>query len=165
MKRTLAIILSALALQACGIYSFTGTSIDPDVHTISIEYIENKAQTINPSLSNDITEALRTKYKRMTRLEEVETDGDLILTGKITGYAVSATAISATEQAAQNRLTVTIQIDFENTKHPEQNVNQSFTNYADFDATNSLAAVESTLCAEIIDKLVEDIFNATVAQW
>lgn len=165
MKKALATIICALVLQACGIYSFTGTSIDPDVNTISIEYITNKAQTVNPSLSNEITEALRTKYKRMTRLEEVETDGDLTVTGSITNYTVSATAISANEVAAQNRLTITVQIDFENVKHPEQNVSQSFSNYADFDAMTSLAAVESTLCAEIVEKLVEDIFNATVAQW
>lgn len=165
MKKALATIICALVLQACGIYSFTGTSIDPDVNTISIEYITNKAQTVNPSLSNEITEALRTKYKRMTRLEEVETDGDLTVTGSITNYTVSATAISANEVAAQNRLTITVQIDFENVKHPEQNVSQSFSNYADFDAMASLADEESSLCAEIVEKLVEDIFNATVAQW
>ncbi|MCQ2177797.1 MAG: LPS assembly lipoprotein LptE [Bacteroidales bacterium] len=166
MKRTISLILGALMLVACSVsYSFSGTSIEPDVNTIEIELFDYKALTVNPSLRNDLTEAVRNQFRRMTRLEQVEADGDLTLTGTITGYNVSATAITAQEQAAQNRLTIAVEIEFTNKMHPEDNVKQSFSQYADFDATNSLASVESTLCAEIIDKLVEEIFNATVAQW
>ena len=79
---------------------------------------------------------------------------------------VSATAITANEVAAQNRLTVTVRVNFTNRKHSEDDFeNQTFSAYADYDSTNSLDAVESSLCTEIIDKLIEDIFNATVAQW
>ena len=84
----------------------------------------------------------------------------------MSGYDVKATAVTADEQAAQNRLTVTVKIDFANKKYPEDDVsNKSFSAYEDFDATMSLDAVEATLCETIIEKLVEDIFNATVAQW
>ena len=79
---------------------------------------------------------------------------------------MSAAAITANEVAARNKLTVTVKVDFINRKHPEENFEgQNFSNYAEYDSTNSLDAVESTLCAEIIDKIIEDIFNATVAQW
>ena len=153
-------------LAGCGIYSFTGTSIEPDVHTICIPTFEYKAMRVNPSLSNELSEALRTRFRRMTRLEQVELDGDLEITGEIVGYDVAASAVTANEVAAQNRLTVTIKVDFTNIKHPESSFSgNSFSAYADYDSTNSLDAVESTLCAEIIDKLIEDIFNATVAQW
>ena len=153
-------------LAGCGIYSFTGTSIEPDVHTICIPTFEYKAMRVNPSLSNELSEALRTRFRRMTRLEQVELDGDLEITGEIVGYDVAASAVTANEVAAQNRLTVTIKVDFTNIKHPESSFSgKSFSAYADYDSTNSLDAVESTLCAEIIDKLIEDIFNATVAQW
>ncbi len=156
----------ALVLGGCGIYSFSGTSIDSDVNTITINYFEYKAQTVNPSLSNDITEALRTRFRRMTRLEQVEQDGDLEIVGQVTGYAVAPAAITANEVAARNKLTVTVQVDFINRKHPEEDFEKkSFSNYAEYDSTNSLDAVEQTLCAEIIDKIIEDIFNATVAQW
>ena len=84
---------------------------------------------------------------------------------EVTGYDVKATAITADEMAAQNRLTVTVKIEFSNRKYPEDDVSQSFSAYEDFDATASLDAVEATLCETIIEKIVEDIFNATVAQW
>lgn len=166
MKRLLIIIALALCLAGCGIYSFTGTSIDPDVHTICIPTFEYKAMRVNPSLANELSEEIRNRFRRMTRLEQVEMDGDLEIIGEISGYDVQASAVTADEVAAQNRLTVSVRVDFNNVKHPEESFSgKSFSAYADYDSSNSLDAVESTLCAEIIDKIVEDIFNATVAQW
>ena len=164
--RILSLLAAALTLGACGIYSFSGTSIQNDVNTINIDYFEYRAEKVNPSLSNDITEALRTRFRRMTRLEQVEQDGDLEITGEITGYNVAPAAVSANEIATRNRLTVTVRVNFANRKYPEDDFDgKSFSAYAEYDTTNSLDAVESTLCAEIVDKLIEDIFNATVAQW
>ena len=165
MKRTALILVSALLVVSCGIYSLTGTSSQPDVKTITIPYVEYKALRVNPSLAGDLTDALQEKFRKLTRLEQVDQDGDLELVVEVTGYDVKATAITANEMAAQNRLTVGVKIAFTNRKYPEDDVNQSFSAYEDFDATQSLEAVESGLCETIIDKLVEDIFNATVAQW
>ena len=165
MKRFVIILALAALAVSCGIYSFTGTSIQADVNTITIPYVEYKALRVNPSLSNDLTEALQEKFRKLTRLEQVDVDGDLELVCEVTGYEVSATAVTADEQAAQNRLTVTVKIEFANKKYPEDDVSKSFSAYEDFDATMSLDAVEAGLCETIIDQLVEDIFNATVAQW
>lgn len=167
MKTRLAILsLVCLALSGCGIYSFTGTSIQPDVKSISIELFEYKAAKVNPSLANDLAEEIRTRFRRMTSLEQVEENGDLTITGAVTGYDVKASAISANDVAAQNRLTVSVSVSFADRLHPEEDfTNKTFSAYSDYDSENSLDAVESSLCAEIIDKLVEDIFNATVAQW
>ncbi|MBQ3765673.1 MAG: LptE family protein [Bacteroidales bacterium] len=165
MKKFLIIIALALSVAACGIYSFTGTNIQPDVKTITIPYVEYKAIRVNPSLSNDMTEALQDKFRKLTSLEQVDEDGDLELVCEITGYDVSATAVTANEVAAQNRLTVTVKIEFTSRKYPEDDVSKSFSAYEDYDSNNSLDAVEAALCETIIDKLVEDIFNATVAQW
>ena len=165
MKRLLLILSASLLVGACGIYSFSGTSIQPDVKTITIPYVEYTALRVNPSLSNDLTEALKEKYRKLTRLEEVDVDGDLELVCSVTGYDVKATAVTANEMASQNRLTVTVKAEFSNKKYPEDDVSKSFSAYEDFDATLSLDAVEAGLCETIIEKLVEDIFNATVAQW
>lgn len=152
--------------QACGIYSFSGTSIQPDVQTVTINYFEYKALRVNPSLSNDLTEALKDQFTRLTKLEQVDQEGDLEIIGEITGYDVKAMAVTADEVAAQNRLTVNVKISFVNRKYPEDDFdNKSFSAYADYDSTQSLDAVEATICEEIIEKLVEDIFNATVANW
>ena len=171
MKMTLrALVVTAVAFcaTACGIYSFTGTSIQPDVKSVNIEYFEYKALRVNPSLANDLTEAMKDKFRKLTKLEQVDQDGDLTIAGEITGYDVKATAISANEQAAMNRLTVTVKIYFSNKKYPEDDFEKSFSAYADFSADQMLDAVESDLISGtdgILDKLCEDIFNATVANW
>ena len=165
MKRFLLYIVIALSAVSCGIYSFTGTNIQPDVNSISIPLVEYKALRVNPSLANDLTEALHDKFRKLTSLEQVEEDGDLELLCEVTGYDVKAQAVTANEVAAQNRLTVTVKIEFTNRKYPEDDVSQTFSAYSDYDSENSLDAVEAGLCEEIIEKLVEDIFNATVAQW
>lgn len=174
MKRTIlsfagvlaAVLIALPLLQSCGIYSFTGTSIQPDVKTVTINYFEYLAPKVNPSLSNDITQALQEKFIKLTKLELVDIDGDLEIVGAVTGYDVKATAITANESAAMNRLTVNVKISFVNRKYPEEDFeNKSFSAYSDFDATQSLDAVEASLCEEIIEKLCEDMFNATVANW
>ena len=161
-----ALIATAFIVLSCGIYSFTGTSIQPDVKTVTINYFEYKALKVNPSLSNQITEALKDKFTKLTKLEQVDIDGDLEIIGEVTGYDVKATAITANEQAAQNRLTVNVKITFINRKYPEDNFeSKSFSAYSDFDAMQTLDAVEASLCDEIVEKLCDDMFNATVANW
>lgn len=165
LARILALLAAAAVLSACWIYSFSGTSIDPSVKTITIDYLEYKALRVNPSLSNDLTEGLKEKFRKMTRLTQVDLDGDLEISGEITGYDVRSQAVTAQEVAAQNRLTVSVKINYMNRIFPDEDFERSFSAYADYDSSLSLDAVEATLCEEIIEKLCEDILNATVANW
>lgn len=158
-------MVAAAVVSACWIYSFSGTSIDPSVKTITIDYLEYKALRVNPSLSNDLTEGLKEKFRKMTRLTQVDLDGDLEISGEITGYDVRSQAVTAQEVAAQNRLTVSVKINYMNRIFPDEDFERSFSAYADYDSSLSLDAVEGTLCEEIIEKLCEDILNATVANW
>ena len=143
MGTAAAMIVAAFLVQSCGIYSFTGTSIQPEVKSITINYFEYTAPKVNPSLSNMMTEGLQDKFTRLTKLEQVDMDGDLEIVGAITGYDVKATAISAKEQATQNRLTVSVKVTFLNRKFPEDDFeDKGFSAYADFDASITVCANE-----------------------
>ncbi len=157
--------MSLLAVSGCGIYSFSGTSIQPDVKSISVEYFENNALRVNPSLSSSLTDALIDQYRKFTGLDILSEAGDMNVFGEITNYDTKPMAVTADEVASQNRLTITVKIYFTNRLHPEEDFEKSFSAYADYDSTQLLDAVESTLCEEIIEILVEDIYNATVANW
>ena len=170
MKRLFFVLTPLLVLlpllTGCKVtYSFSGTSIQSDVKTICIEPVVNKATKVNPSLANQLTEELNDKYRKLTRLEQVNEEGDLNLLVTIESYDVRATAVTADEVAAMNRLTVTCKVVFTNLLHEEDNLEQSFAAYEDYDSNNSLDMVENQLCETIVKKLVDDIFNATVAQW
>jgi len=164
-KFVLFIILLQIAVSCKVSYSFTGTSIDPDVNTISVYAIENRAMRVNPSLSNTLTEALKDKYRRFTRLQQVVEGGDLMVEGEITSYEVTTMGVTANEVASQNRLTVTVKIIFTDNKHRENSFEKNFVAYKDFPATASFDTEEPNLIPTIIENLVEDIFNGTVANW
>ena len=168
MKRIRLAILLAVSLAAvsgCGIYSFSGTSIQPDVKSIAVEYFQNNALKVNPSLASNLSDALIDHYRRLTSLDILPENGDMNVSGEITSYDTKPMAVTADEVASQNRLTVTVKIYFTNRLHPEEDFEKSFSAYADYDSNQLLDAVEASLCDEIIDILVEDIFNATVANW
>jgi hypothetical protein len=162
------ILLLVIILSGCKVsYSFRGTNLSSEVKSISISTIENRAMKVNPSLSNNLTNELQDKYRKLTKLEMLQEGGDLEISGYIASYDISPTAVTAEEVASMNRLTVTVKIFFTNNITPEESFEEgkSFVAFQDYDSNLSIDAVEAQLCDEIIKTLVEDIFNATVANW
>jgi hypothetical protein len=161
------ILLAALPLllTQCWWYSFSGTSIHPEAQSISVSYIENRAERVNPALSNTLTEALMDKYTKLTRLSVTQDGGDYSVSGQITGYTIASIAVTSDEVASMARLTVTVKIVFQNKLDASENFDKSFSAYEDYDSSISFDAAESGLVDTIVEKIVEDIFNATVANW
>ena len=159
----LAVIL--FGVTGCGIYSFTGASISPDVKTISVKYFPNNAQLVQPTLSSTFTETLRDKFTNQTNLKLVNSGGDLNIEGEITGYAAEPVAIQGNQQAALQRLKVTISVRFTNKKDEKQNFESTFSRYEDYDASKRLSEVESGLIETIADALAQDVFNKAVVNW
>lgn len=157
-------LLAAFA-TGCKVYSFTGASISPDVKTISIAYFPNQASLVQPSLSQVFTEKLRDKFVSQTSLVQVTSNGDLQFEGAITDYTAIPTAIQGNEQAALNRLTITVQVKFVNTKDEKQSFQSSFSRFTDYDSRKNLASVEQELINEVCNQLVDDIFNKAVINW
>ncbi len=174
LKNILTLFLSAVVLTlvvaACKInYSFTGASISPDVKTVLIEFFNNRARVVNPTLSQTFTEALKDKFVNETGLKLNNDEGDLEFSGEITGYEVRPISVQQSEEgrdfASMNRLTVTVKVVFVNNKNHEQDFNSSFSAYYDWESTRALTDVESDAAKSIVEKLVEDIFNRSVANW
>jgi|CXWJ01.1.fsa_nt_gi hypothetical protein len=147
-------------------YSFTGASIPPDVKTFSVQYFPNRSSLVNPALSQQFTEKLKEKFLSSTSLTPTKTNGDLAFEGYISDYVVQPTAIqSGIDQAALNRLTITVSVKFTNSKDEKQNFETSFSSFADFDSRKTLTQVESSLTDEITKRIVDDIFNKAVINW
>ncbi len=166
MRNIIIILFVALVLDSCKVsYSFSGTSIQSDVTSVMVAKIENKAMRINPSLSNQLTEALKDKYRKLTKLSVEPNDGDLMVEGEITSYETTSLAVTANEVAAINRLVITVKIRFTNKKYPKEDFERSFAEYEDYPSTSTLDQVEARLIDSIVEKMTESIFNATVANW
>jgi len=160
----------SVAFTACKIsYSFTGASISPDVKTVMIEYFPNRARVINPTLSQTLTEGMKDKFVNETSLILDSDEGDLELSGEITGYDIRPISIQQSTEgrdfASANRLTVTIKVKFINNQDHDQDYNTTFSAYYDWDSTLSLSEVENDAVDAIVQQLVEDVFNRSVANW
>ena len=164
--RAIISLLSAMLFAACtGGYSFTGASIPPEAKTISVATFPNYAATVHPQLSQKLTDDLIQMFSSQTTLDVTNDDGDLQLSGEITGYDTRASALSASDEVSMNRLTITVKVKFVNTKDPDADFEQSFSRYRDYAATQDFSSVESTLMGEIVTELCEDIFNKAVVNW
>ncbi len=153
-------------LSGCTVkYSFSGASIPLDAKTVSIPYFPNNAPMVAPTLSSTLTQALQDKFARQTNLQVIDNGGDLAFEGEITNYTSTPAAVTAAETAAMNRLTITVKIKFTNIYEPQNNYNKSFSAFAEYDATSLLQDIQDGLISEIVDQLVQEIFNAAVANW
>ena len=167
IKKLIFAALTLVATIGCTVkYSLSGASIPPDAKTFSVAYFPNNAAMVTPMLSSTLTDALVDKFSRSTRLTQVPEGGDFSFEGEIVGYTSATASVSSNDYALQNRLTITIRVRFNNLVDEKASFsNRTFSAYADFDAMQSLDAVEASLCEEIVEQLCEDIFNATVARW
>lgn len=147
-----------------GCYKLQGTSIPPDVSTYSVGFIENKAATINPKLSQTVTEKLKDKLNN-TRLNFTRENGEFNFNGSITGYTITPVTVQENATATKNRLTITVSIKFDCPKHPDLNFVQIFTSFQDFDATKNFSSIETNLVSDITDQLVQEIFNKAAVNW
>lgn len=154
-------------LTACSIsYKFSGASIDySKVSTISIQDFPNQAPRVYPPLSQMLAEEMKDLYTRQTRLSLITAGGDLDLEGEITGYDLTPMAVKEDAYAAQTRLTITIRVRYTNSTAPEEDFEQTFSAYREFDANVMIDTVQDELCREIIQEIVDQVYNGTVANW
>lgn len=155
----------SITLSGCGFYSHTGASVPPDAKTFSVSYISNTASIVAPTLSQVLTEKLKTKFINETQLKLAQSDGDLQFSGKITDYRTAPVAVQGNQSNAVNRLTMTAEITFENKKDETKNFTQTFTNFIDFPASQNFAAVENELITKVTDMMVTDVFNKAFINW
>ncbi|HQK37222.1 MAG: LptE family protein [Bacteroidales bacterium] len=160
------LVLPLLILAGCTVnYSFSGASIDPKMKTYSVQYFANRAPIVVPTLSQQLTEALREKIRSQTKLRLVTGVGDADFSGEITRYETRAVAITGNDRPAQNRLTIDVRVRYTNSVNPKESFESTFSRYKDYDANQSLAAVEQDLIKDILDLLTEDIFNKAFVNW
>lgn len=158
--------IAVATLGGCTVkYSFTGASIPLDAKTVSVPYFPNNAPMVAPTLSSTLTSALQDKFASQTSLQVVDNGGDLAFEGEITNYTSTPAAVTAAETAAMNRLTITVKVKFTNIYEPQNNYNKTFSAFAEYEATQLLQDVQEDLIGEITEQLVQEIFNAAVANW
>ncbi|MFZ0488671.1 MAG: LptE family protein [Salegentibacter sp.] len=167
MKKSLIIFCSILllSLQSCGIYSFTGADTG-DAQTFQVNFFQNNADLVEPGIDRTFTLSLQDLIQNQTNLSLTNNNGDLIFEGEITEYYIAPMTATAENTAAQNRLTISVNVRFFNTLDPEKDFERRFSFYYDYPATQQLVggALE-TAVDEIYTRITQDVFNAALTDW
>lgn len=157
--------ITSLLMIACGAYSFTGGNTG-DAKTIQIDFFPNQAPLVEPALTQRFTNDLQDLFTRQTNLTLTNANGDLHFSGEITDFRVTPMSGTSDQTAAQNRLTVSVNVRFVNKLVEKDNFEKTFSFYSDYDANAQLTgAVLENALDEIIERITQDIFNASVAKW
>ena len=175
MKRIFLVLfafsLLALFNSSCTI-KLNGSTVPLTIKTINVEYFENTAPLVVNYLSQNFTEALKSRIRSQTSLSLVQGEGNVHMSGSITGYSIEPVSVQATNNnvapiAGAERLTITVNVIFKaNTNAIDKKAldfSQSFSEYQDF--TGDIATQEQSLTNLIIKKLTDDIFNRAFANW
>lgn len=168
MKAFKKIILFCLPILffGCGSYSFTGTSIADNIETFQVSYFQNTSDLVEPGLDRDFTQALQELILNQTNLSIVNSGGDLVYEGEITEYRISPTTAQSNSTAAQNRLTIGVNVRFYDKNEPEEEFEQRFSFFFDYDGGSQLiGSQKDTAIEEIFERITQDVFNATLAKW
>ncbi len=164
--RYIILIVVSVTILGCGAYSFSGISLGPDTKTFQVNYFQNNSALIEPGLELDFTNALTDLILNQTSLALVRSGGDLTYEGEITEYRISPTTATANNTAAQNRLTISVNVRFYDKKDEENDLEQRFTFFYDYAGNQQLVGSQKdTAHAEIFERLTQDILNATLAKW
>ena len=162
--------LACWTFTQCGIYSFTGASIPPGTETFQVNYFINEAgnrpgSTIEPGLDQEFTIALQDLLINQTNLNLVTSNAHLVYEGEITRYSITPTTSTANTTAAQNRLTMEVNVRYINNKNEDDSFEQRFSFFYDFDANQQLFDIKSAANKEIFERITQEIFNASLAKW
>ena len=165
--RLVGLLILILFTTSCSVkYSLTGASISPETKTFQVNYFQNNAPLIEPGIERDFTNKLIDLLINQTSLELVKINGDLTYEGEIVEYRISPTTATANNTAAQNRLTVGVNIRFYDKNDSEADFEKRFSFYYDYAGNIQLIGGQrDTALDEIFERITQDVFNASLAKW
>tara|TARA_B100000963_G_C22506094_1_gene616094 strand:- start:3 stop:503 length:501 start_codon:yes stop_codon:yes gene_type:complete len=165
--KILRILLFLFLFVSCSVkYSLTGASISPETKTFQVNYFQNNAPLIEPGIERDFTNKLIDLLINQTSLELVKSNADLTYEGEIVEYRISPTTATANNTAAQNRLTVGINIRFFDKNDSDSDFEKRFSFYYDYAGNIQLiGSQKDTAMDEIFERITQDVFNASLAKW
>lgn len=167
IHRVLAFAAALLMAASCSInYTLNGAAIDYNIYkTIQVSQFPIRAALVYPPLQQTFENELLDYITRNTRLRTVDSASDLQLEGEITGYQLTPQAVTEDAYASKTRLTITVRVKYTDNKQENKDIDQTFSAYRDFDASQMLTDVQDELCQQICKELVDLIFNATLGNW
>ena len=163
--KLLSIFILAITLNSCSVYNFTGAK-PIDAKTFQVNYFQNNADLIEPGIERTFTIELQEIIQNQTNLNLTSSNGDLLYEGEITDYRITPMTATSDQTAAQNRLTIRINVRFSNKNKEADNFEKSFSFFHDYDGSKQLVGPTLSEALDVIfERITQDIFNESLAKW
>ncbi len=164
LKAILILVFIGFLLKGCGIYNFTGGNTG-NAKNFQVNYFQNNAPIIEPGLDRDFTQFLQNLIVTQTNLDLTNTDADLVYEGEIVEYRIIPNSATANQTASQNRLTIAVNVRYTNNVEEEKDFERRFSFFYDYPASTAIDAIKSEAHEAIFERIGQDIFNASLADW
>ncbi|WP_333878586.1 LptE family protein [Flavobacterium sp.] len=159
-------LLLAINLNGCGVYNLTGTTGSINAKTFQVNYFQNNAQLVEPGIERTFTLRLQDLIQNQTNLNLTNSNGDLLYEGEIVEYRVSPMTATADQKAAQNRLSIAVNVRFINKNKEADNFEKRFSFFYDYSGNNQLVGSQLSEALDVIfERITQDIFNESLAKW
>ncbi|MFN7676357.1 LptE family protein [Flavobacterium sp.] len=163
--KLLSIFILTITLNGCGAYNFTGTR-KIDAKTFQVNYFQNNAELVEPGIERTFTIELQEIIQNQTNLNLTSSNGDLLYEGEITDFRITPMTATSDQTAAQNRLTIRINVRFSNKNKEADNFEKSFSFFHDYDGSKQLVGPTLSEALDVIfERITQDIFNESLAKW
>jgi len=165
LRLLVAAVTLAGALQGCAYYSFSGASIPEHLSSIAIPQVEDNSLSTLTGLDASLTELLVDRFVQQTRLslEPANDNADALLVARITRYQNLPTSVSGDERATRNRITITVEVNYDDQVNDETLLTRTFTGFEDYDPFDSAGEQEAARVS--LEKIADDIFTAATSNW
>ena len=169
-KKIVLVLTIFITASSCGIYNFTGGNVGTAL-TFQVIYFQNYAtqspgSTFEPGMDRDFTLALQDRILNQTSLDLVNTNNaDLLYEGEIVEYRISPMSATAQQTAAQNRLSIGVKVRFYNNTKEDADFDKRFSFFYDYPANAQLSSVKDEAHEVIFERITQDIFNESLADW
>ncbi|QDP85124.1 hypothetical protein FNJ88_05940 [Chryseobacterium sp. SNU WT5] len=162
----------ALFLLFTGCYSFTNVNLDSRYETIQIKDFPNNSALMNPNLAQQFSTDIQNRFLQRANLKGTTEKPHILIEGEITDYAITPTTISSSVnapggniQAAQNKLTITVKVHYENSIEPEKSFDRVYSDEAVFSSDLDINTIETSQVKLVNERIINKIFNDIVANW
>ena len=163
--KLLSIFALAISVNGCSVYNFTGTG-KINAKTFQVNYFQNRAELIEPGIDRNFTIKLQEIIQNQTNLNLTNANGDLLYEGEIVEYRITPMQATASQTAAQSRLTIAVNVRFSNKNKEADNFEKRFSFYRDYEGiTLPTGSILNGYIDEIFERITQDIFNESLAKW
>lgn len=166
-RNSFVLFLITVLLSSCFSYSFSGGNIPPDVKTIFIPNFEDRTNSGQASLSDQLNRSLVNRFINQSRLQLVasEADADVTLIGSLISYRNSPFSLSGEQISSENRVEIVVKAVYKYKTETKPVYDKTFNGFSNFDTTTDPVGGEQAALLESLEQIARKMFDDAVGQW